>query len=201
VLVVDMQNGFCAPDGSLTSSAEVLARYEDAAAVIAEVCGAARTHGLPVIYTVHGYRPGHPEAGSEISSLHPDVARDGGMVWGGRDTEIVAALEPGAGDHVVRKSRFDTFLGTDLELLLGGLGVGHLIVTGISTNVCVESTVRTASQRGYAVTVVADATAASSPALHEAALAAMRYAFADVVGHEEVLASLGEDPGDARDER
>ena len=189
VLVVDMQNGFCTDGGSLAPHAEVRARYQALTTVIGELCATARASGLPVVYTVHGYRAGYPEAGSEIASLHPEVAHAGGMLWGGWDTAIVAAIEPDARDYIVRKSRFDAFLGTDLELLLDGLGVSQLVVAGVSTNVCVESTVRSASQRGYAVAVAADATAASTTALHDEALRAIGYAFARVATWRELLAS------------
>lgn len=190
VLVVDMQNGFCAEGGSLAPGGAELTRYRGLIPTIAELCGAARGAGAAVIYTVHGYRPGYPEAGSELRSLHPEVLAAGGMRWGGWDTAVVDGLEPADGDHIVTKSRFDSFHGTDLELLLAGLGVDRLIVTGVSTNVCVETTVRNAAQRGYTVAVADDATAASTAALHDAALTSMRYAFATVAPWRALLTSM-----------
>lgn len=180
VLVVDMQNGFCSVGGSLAADESALARYAQLSPQIQGLCRAARASGSRVIYTRHGYRPGYPEMGHELRTLHPEVVRTGGMVWGAWDTAIVDELAPQQDDVIVRKSRFDSFLGTDLELVLRAGEVRRLVVCGVSTNVCVETTVRSASQRGYEVAVASDATAASSASLHESALNSMRYAFATV---------------------
>jgi nicotinamidase-related amidase len=188
VLVIDMQNGFCSDGGALAGDASVRARYAELVPEIQGLCQAAREGGGLVVYTRHGYRPGYPEMGHELRTLHPEVVSGGGMVWGGWDTQIIPGLAPEPDDIVVRKSRFDSFLGTDLQLVLSASDVRRLVVCGVSTNVCVESTVRSASQRGYDVAVASDATAATTTALHQAALDAMTYAFAAVAPWRELAA-------------
>jgi ureidoacrylate peracid hydrolase len=187
VVVVDMQNGFCSEGGSLAGDAEQRARYASLVPPIRRLCGQARESGLLVVYTRHGYRAGYPEMGSELRTLHPEVVATGGMRWGTWDTRVVDGLTPPESDPIVRKSRFDAFLGTDLELLLQGVGVTEVILVGISTNVCVESTARTAAQRGYRVSVAADATAATTPQLHESALTSLAYAFGRVAPWRDLL--------------
>ncbi|WP_432974653.1 cysteine hydrolase family protein [Dactylosporangium sp. CA-233914] len=187
VLVVDMQNGFCAEGGSLAGDRALCARYQALATPIRQLCASARTAGRRVIYTCHGYRTGYPEAGRELSTLHPEVIRANGMLWDSWDTQIIPGLAPEATDVVVKKSRFDAFLGTDLDLLLRAGDIRRLIIAGISTNVCVESTARSAAQRGYEVAVAADATAATTDTLHHAALANIAYAFATVAIWRDLL--------------
>lgn len=189
VLVVDMQNGFCSEGGSLAGDESTMVRYAALVPQIAGLCAAARESRAAVIYTRHGYRPGYPEMGRELTALHPEVIQGGGMLWGSWDTQVVEALAPHRGDVVVRKSRFDSFLGTDLQLVLRATEVTRLVVAGVSTNVCVETTVRSASQNGYEVAVAADATAATTEQLHESSLAAMSYAFATVGPWRELIAA------------
>jgi ureidoacrylate peracid hydrolase len=185
--VIDMQNGFCVEEGSLAGDASQCARYQTLVPGLQLLSGRARDLGVRVIYTRHGYRPGYPEMGHELTALHPEVVRGNGMQWESWDTQVLDELAPREQDLVVRKSRFDAFLGTDLDLLLDAGRVRRLVVAGISTNVCVESTVRSAAQRGYDVGVASDATAATTPSLHKAALDAMAYAFATVAPGQRLL--------------
>ena len=187
LLVIDMQNGFCVEEGSLAGDASQCARYQTLVPGLQLLTRRARDLGVRVIYTRHGYRPGYPEMGYELAALHPEVVRGNGMQWESWDTHVLDGLAPQGQDIVVRKSRFDAFLGTDLELLLDAGRVRRLVVSGVSTNVCVESTVRSAAQRGYDVGVASDATAATTPALHQAALDAMAYAFATVAPGQQLL--------------
>lgn len=104
------------------------------------------------------------------------------------DSDVLEFIAPGAEDLVVDKNRYDAFLYTDLELLLRNLGISHLVVTGVVTHVCVETTVRSADQRGFRATVASDATAANSDQLHEGSLRAMASVFASVRTTGQILA-------------
>jgi nicotinamidase-related amidase len=86
-------------------------------------------------------------------------------------------VEPAAGEPIVTKHRFDAFYGTDLELILTGNQKRHLFFAGVATNVCVESSLRSAFMRDFEVVIVEDGTAARTLRAHEAALDNVRQHF------------------------
>ncbi|GJF04642.1 cysteine hydrolase family protein [Pseudonocardia sp. D17] len=172
LLVVDLQNGFCRPEGSVPRVGLGLAGVDAAVAHAATAVHAAREAGTPVVFTRHLYRPGRADEG-------PNLRRDGalaaldGLLLGTWDAEVVDDLGWTPADLTVDKCRFDAFLWTSLDPLLRGLGVDELAVCGVVTNICVESTVRAAFMRDYRVTLLADACAAATPRLHEAGVEVM----------------------------
>src|ERR1700727_609113 len=93
--------------------------------------------------------------------------RRGGLAAGAWDAEVCAELGCGPGDLVVDKVRFDAFQWTSLEPLLRGLGVGALMICGVVTNICVETTARSAFMRDFPVTLLADCCAAKTRRLHD----------------------------------
>jgi ureidoacrylate peracid hydrolase len=143
LLVIDMQNGFCHPDGSLPSLGLPLADVEAAVRHTADVVERTRQAGDPVIFTRHVYRPGRADEGANLSQLGTGLAEIDGLAAGSWDGAVVD------------------------DPLLRGLGVEHLVVAGVVTNICVESTVRAAFMRDYRVTLLADCCAAQTPRLHD----------------------------------
>ena len=127
----------------------------------------ARAAGVPVIYTRHQYRPGRADEGQRLSDLSGDLAAMGGLAAGSWDAAVVDELGAGPDDLYIDKVRFDAFLWTSLDPLLRGLGAESLVVCGVVTNICVESTVRAAFMRDYRVTLLADGCAAQTPRLHD----------------------------------
>jgi len=109
------------------------------------------------------------------------------LVRGSWDADVVDELRPLEGDHLIDKNRYDAFLYTDLEVVLRAMGISRLVVSGVVTSVCVESTVRSGQQRDFEMFVAADCTSAGVEA-HEPALAAMAAVFAQVGPWREVLA-------------
>jgi ureidoacrylate peracid hydrolase len=180
LLVIDMQNGFLHPDGSIPRNDKPMLEVERVVAETVDRGAAARDAGLPVIYTAHVFRPDYVDVPSRMRVRDMFNQDDETLVKGSWDAAIADELKPLEMDPVVEKNRYDAFLYTELELILRALGVGRLLVCGVATNVCVESTVRSAEQRDFEVTVASDCT--SGPAeYHDAALAAMAYIAADVV--------------------
>ena len=88
---------------------------------------------------------------------------------------------------MVRKTTYDAFLNTELEDILGSAGVDQVLVTGVLTHMCCETTARSAFCRGFEVYVAADATASSREELHLGSLVSMADSVAVIVGSEEVL--------------
>lgn len=179
LIVVDMQNGFCHPEGSLPKLGMSLAGVEAAVANAAVAVAHARETGMPVIFTRQVFRPGYHDLGRWQSSRTPDLGVDGpasfgGLLAGSWDGDVVDELGRTPEDLVVDKVRFDAFQWTSLEPLLRGLGVADLVVCGVVTNFCVETTVRSAVVRDFQVTLLEDCCAAQTPRLHEIGIEVMR---------------------------
>ncbi|MEJ7138579.1 cysteine hydrolase family protein [Amphibiibacter pelophylacis] len=143
VLVIDVQQGLCEGEGAVFDSAGVIAR-------INTVTRRARAAGVAVIVIQHESGPGYLEHGT--------------AAW-----QSAHGLEVQPGDHRVRKTTPDAFLRTSLAPLLQELGVQELVVCGMHTEFCVDTTTRQALARGYPVVLIADGhTSAGNPALDAA---------------------------------
>jgi nicotinamidase-related amidase len=167
LLVVDMQNGFCHPEGSFARMDMGLEDGDAAVRNAAIAVKQARRAGVPVVFTRHVYRPGRADEGRALKANSPALAGLDGLAAGSWDAEVMAELNCGPDDLVVDKVRFDAFQWTSLEPLLRGLGVTDLVVCGVITNICVESTVRSAFMRDFPVTLLTDCCAAKTRRLHE----------------------------------
>jgi nicotinamidase-related amidase len=166
LLVIDMQHDFMEPGASCYNVGA-----EDTVAPTARAIAAMREAGLPVIWTMEAHRPGGIDGGLENS---PDCSFAPHTVEGTRGIEIVDELAPGPEDLVVRKRRYNCFLGTELDLLLKALAIDTLLVAGVSSDVCVHWTVGEAFQRDFHVRVLEDCVAGTSVSDHEASLQIMR---------------------------
>ena len=181
VIVVDMQNDFGSKGGMFDRAGIDISGIQRAIAPTARVVAAARRMGIKIIYLKMGYRSdlsdlGAPDAKNRLLHLQrlgvgqtmkaPDgkeyrvLIRD---TWG---TDIVNELKPQAEDIVMYKHRFSGFYQTDLDLVLKKAGVKHLVVTGCTTSICVESTIRDAFFRDYLCVLLTDCT--SEPIAHDA---------------------------------
>ena len=135
-----------------------------------KVLAAARKLGIKIIYLKMGYKPdlsdlGAPNSVNRVRHLRLGVgekitAPDGNesriLIRDTWNTDIVPELEPQAGDDIVYKTRFSGFFETDLDARPKKLGVTHLIITGCTTSICVDSTVRDAMFRDYLCVLLAD---------------------------------------------
>jgi len=165
LLVVDMQNAFCHPEGTLgVSGVDV-----EPARAIVEPIRALVEHcahsGVPVLWTQQEHFPvDHSRARKRLPS-HTAKRRRVSALSGTWDMQIVDELAPLAGDPslVIRKHRFGSFYATRLDMVLRMLGVHALIVTGTTANACIETTLREAYLHDYDVVAVADCIAAVRP--------------------------------------
>jgi nicotinamidase-related amidase len=178
LLIIDMQRDFCDPRGYAAQAGMDVSLLRRPIAVIAALREQARRLGMLVIYTREGHRPDlsdcYPEklrrsqrTGAAIGSTGP-LGRL--LIRGEPGHDMVDELQPAPGEPVVDKPGYGAFHQTDLDQLLRSRGVRALVVTGVTTDVCVHSTLREAVDRGYACTTVADGCAAADPQLHAAAL-------------------------------
>ena len=140
-----------------------------------------RRLGGTVIYTQHGHA-GSDDLGVLGRFFDDYIRRDE------PDARIVAALAPAPGEPVIPKATYDAFWNTPLAETLAQRRVTQVLVTGVLTHVCCETTARAAFCRGFDVFVAADATASSREELHTGSLRAMADAIAIVLGVDEVIA-------------
>ena len=168
LVVVDIQQGGAAP--YTESGIAVMDGYADMAARAELLVNAAKAAGLPVIFVQELHRPDGVDFGRELDG-------DEGIhcVEGAAATELWPTLRPGPGDYYVPKRRYSAFFGTDLDILLRGLGSETLILIGSLTDVCIHYTFADAHQRDFHTRVVEDCVIGSSTAAHEASLAAVEY--------------------------
>ena len=189
LIVVDMQNGFLKPDGFMVKAGlnidQCIAAIEPNQRVIA----ACREANIPVIFTRYTLRSDYKDAGL-LGQIYPALKESQAMVVGTPDWEIAEELKPMPGDVILDKQRYSSFYNTNLEVILRGLGVTMVVVTGVTTNICVESTVRDAFFRDFKVTVIEDCVGAVDELMQQGPLHSFRYGFGDVIKSEEFLAAI-----------
>jgi ureidoacrylate peracid hydrolase len=176
LVVIDMQNGFCAPEGFMARIGLDVSAGAAIVPAINRLIGIARAANVPIFYTRYSLNEDYSDAGLMLESF-PAIEGTGGMVRGSWDAALLSDIAPLDDEVVIDKTRQSAFVGTDLEERLRSLGVESLIFCGVTTNMCVESSVRDAYARDLRVTVVSDASAAPSPELHQAALTSFVYGF------------------------
>jgi nicotinamidase-related amidase len=182
LIVIDMQNGFCHPEGSFPSIGLGLEGADAAVRNAAMAVKQARAADVPVIFTRHLYRLGRADEGPALIRNSPALALVNGLAAGSWDAEVIDDLECGAEDLKVDKVRFDAFQWTSLEPLLRGLSATRLVICGVVTNLCVETTVRSAFMRDFPVTLIEDACAAKTRRLHELSIEVLSsYELAEIV--------------------
>lgn len=178
LLVIDMQRDFCSAGGYAARAGLDVARLSSVIANIRRLLDAARAAGLTVVHTREGHLPDlsdcPPEklwrsraAGAEIGSQGP-LGRL--LVRGEYGHDIIDELRPQAGELVIDKPGYGAFHRTWLDEELQQRDISALMLCGVTTEVCVHSTLREAIDRGYRCTLVSDGCAASDPALQVPAL-------------------------------
>jgi nicotinamidase-related amidase len=179
LLVIDMQRDFCDPRGYAAHAGLDTVRLAAAARNVGTVLGAARAAGILVVHTREGHvadlsdcwpekRRRSAAAGAPIGSAGP-LGRL--LVRGEYGHDFIDSLTPADGEHVVDKPGYGAFYRTGLATLLQAHGIATLLLCGVTTEVCVHSTLREAVDRGYRCITVGDACAAGDPALQAPALA------------------------------
>jgi biuret amidohydrolase len=177
LIIIDMQRDFLEPGGFGATLGNDVSLLGAAVAPCRAVLNAARRAGLLVIHTREGHLPDlsdAPRAKVERGAPSLRIGADGPMgrilVRGEPGHQIIPQLYPADGEIVIDKPGKGAFYHTDLDLLLGNHGIETLLVCGVTTEVCVHTTVREANDRGYCCIVLADCCASYVPEFHETGL-------------------------------
>jgi ureidoacrylate peracid hydrolase len=189
LLIIDMQNDFLHDDGYIgktSGSAFDLEFRRAAIPYIKRLAQAMRELNVPVIYAQTAFEPDYADLGLP-ERWRPPTEELQFAVKGTWGVQIVEELTPQPGDYIVEAKCFDKFLYTPLELILRNKGIKTLVFTGVGTNVCVETTLREATGRGFRAIVTSDGTAAATCEFHDAALKGIGFIFGAVMTCEEVI--------------
>lgn len=194
LLVVDVQNDFCHVDGYFARFGFDVTPCADVVPRIAGVVATARGRGLPVVWTMstNADPPAHRLRPARFRRNGADERPPDQFVAGSWGWSLVDPLRPDDSELVVQKPRYDAFLRTPLEDDLRARGVSTVVVTGVITNCCVDTTARSAFMRGFDVLVLRDcvATFAEERDLHEASLRNLDQLFAVVADSTELEGAL-----------
>ncbi len=181
VLIMDYQNDIV---GSVAAS------YPHLLDRAAEVLRGARRAGVPVIYVVVRFRPGHPEV-SARNKLFSAMKASGRLAEGTPGAAIHDQVTPQAGEVVVTKRRVGAFSTTDMETVLRAHNVTNLVLLGIATSGVVLSTVRWAADADYSITVLEDCCADADEEVHRVLTEKVFPRQTTVVQSQEFLQALG----------
>jgi ureidoacrylate peracid hydrolase len=213
VIVVDMENDFASKGGMNDRAGMNISMIQKVINPTAKVLAAARQAGIKIIYLKMAYREDLSDLGSEESInrvrhlkrhvgdtiIAPDGSKSRILIRDTWDTDIVPELKPQTGDIVIYKTRFSGFYKTNLDSTLKQLNKKYLIVTGCTTSICVESTVRDAMFRDYLPIVLQDCT--DEPigyefprSNHEASLLTIQTLLGWVSSSQEFIKALKEPP-------
>lgn len=179
LLVIDMQEFFLDPQSpTFTCGGQAILPN------VKRLIDAFRAANRPVIFTRHVHRADGSDAG--IMGWW----WDGMSVEGSPESEVHSSLAPLPGEPVILKRRYSSFYNTDLDTVLRGLKVDDLVITGVMTNLCCETTARDAYMRDYRVFIPADATGSVCEEMHVASLLNLAFGFAYVTTADDIALQL-----------
>jgi nicotinamidase-related amidase len=200
LIIIDMQRDFLEPGGFGAALGNDVTRLAAAVAPCREVLAAARRAGILIVHTREGHRPDLSDAPPYKVERGDPKLRIGApgpmgriLIRGEPGHDIIPALYPIVGEPVIDKPGKGAFYQTDLELMLRNRGIDTLFVCGVTTEVCVNTTVREANDRGFRCVVIADCCASYFPEFHDMGLKMIKAQggiFGSVASSKPVVAAL-----------
>lgn len=192
VLVVDMQNDFCHPEGAFVAGGRDVSTAIAMAPRLESFLNEARAHRVHVVFirTTHDETTDTKvwlERTSRARATKPSTCRTD--TWGADFYQV----SPKSGEPVIVKHRYSAFTETSLNIVLRAAGITSLLVTGVATEVCVESTLRDGLSHDYHMTLVEDCCASYSEDAHNQTIANVRDNFGFVVNSEDIRSAWRQD--------
>ncbi len=195
LVVIDMQNGYCAPGGSYEkwggNIGADLDAYRKIIPNIARLIAACRDMHVPIFFTQQVREESGIDLFTRLHRIIPErraeFLRIPACVRGSWDADVIDELKPHPEDHIVLKRRDSAFQDTELDLWLRSIQIDTLIFTGVDTAICVENTLNDAFNTGYDVMLVEDATASSWPAIGRATVKKVAGSYGWVVKTDQLI--------------
>ncbi len=201
VIVIDMQNAFVSKGGFFDLRDRDISQVQKTIEPIKKINSAARAKGLKIIYIVHRHSPDLRECGGlnspyrgrgDLKSYyeHPEW-RDKLIISGTWGAEIIEELKPQENDILVVKPRYSAFFGTNLDTILKTYDIKYLAFVGVSTTICVETSIRDAFNLEYFPILISDAAASGGPSfIQEAAISNIKACFGWVTTSENFVKAI-----------
>jgi biuret amidohydrolase len=181
LVIIDMQRDFLEPGGFGDALGNNVRLLQEIVPTIKELLDTWRSLSLPIVHTIECHKP-------DLSDCPPSKLNRGKerlkigdlgsmgriLIYGEEGNKIIPELEPKEGEIVILKPGKGAFTRTDLEEILQKRGITHLVITGVTTEVCVQTTMREANDRGYECLLVEDGTESYFPEFKQATLAMVR---------------------------
>ena len=191
LLVIDMQNGFCHDDGSFGGAMGLdITPLKESISGCVELVKAAREKNYPIAFTRYLYKEDYSDGGVLVNDLMPGLAEVDSLKEGTWDVEIIDELKPSEDEFVLNKNRPSAYYNTGLENWLKENNLKQLIICGVTTSICVETTTRDLSQEDYRVVIASDAVNELEADRHEVALKTLAFGFAWVEESNQIIQQM-----------
>ena len=190
LICVDMQNAFLEKNGSMVRRGFDIRPLLSAIEPCKSLINFGRNKSIQIIYTRYVYKSDYSDAGNRVHKFASNTISTKSLAEGTWDIEIIKSLKPKSNDIILDKNRPSAFINTELLSILKKINIKSVVICGVTTNVCVESTARDASQLDFDTFVVSDATAEFEDDRYKSSLKTLSMLFAQVVTKEEIFALL-----------
>ena len=191
LVLIEFQNDFATEGGTLHGAVCGVMESTGMLDKAAEVAAATRAAGATVIHSPITFQPGYYEITNHPYGILAGVVDSSSFIKGGWGAEIADEMAPQVGDIVLEGKRgLDAFASTNLDFILRSKGIHTVVLAGFLTNCCVESTMRSAYERGYEVITLTDVVAATSQEEHDNAIKYDYPMFSKPMTAQEYLAAL-----------